>query len=60
MDVPVVRQRQVPTKQRVQKTVEVPQKKFIDKAVDVPGRGKFRQFKLCKTVEDPQVQVIDR
>ena len=36
VDVPVVRQGQVPTVQAVQKTVEVPQFQFHDRAVDFP------------------------
>ena len=36
VDVPVATQRQVPTIQTVQKTVEVPQVQFLDRMVDVP------------------------
>jgi len=36
VDVPVVKQRQVPSVQKVQKTVEVPQVQYIVKVVDVP------------------------
>ena len=36
IDVPVVRQGQVPTVQAVLKTVEVPQVQFLDRVVDVP------------------------
>ena len=36
IDVPVVRQGQVPTVQAVQNTVEVPHVRFLDRVVDVP------------------------
>merc|ERR1712066_778885 len=63
MGVPVVKQRQVPSIQKIQKTVEVPQVQYVDRIVDVPV-VKQRQVpaiqKLQKTVEVPQVQYIDR
>merc|ERR1712061_899379 len=36
VDVPVVKQRQVPSVQKVQKTVEVPQIQTIEKVVEIP------------------------
>ena len=35
MDIPVAHQRQVPTIQKVQRTVEAPKVQFVDKVVDI-------------------------
>merc|ERR1712083_283732 len=63
VDVPVTKQRQVPSIQKMGRTVEVPQIQYIDRVVDVPV-VKQRQVpsiqKVQRTVEVPQVQYIDR
>merc|ERR1712209_380195 len=63
VDIPVVQQRQVPTVQTVQKTVEVPQLQFIDKVVDIPVVAQ-RQIPMVqtveKTVEIPQLQIVEK
>ena len=48
VDVPVVAQRQIPTDQIVQKTVEIPQLDVVEKIVetpDVPGHANLCEFK---------------
>merc|ERR1712036_77859 len=51
VDVPVVKQRQVPSIQRVQKPVSVPIIETVEKIVDVP---------VIKQVEVPQIQTIEK
>merc|ERR1712083_199712 len=51
VDVPVVKQRQVPSIQKVQRTVEVPQVQYIDRVVDVP---------VVKQRQVPSVQVVQK
>ena len=56
-------QRQVPSIETVQKTVEVPQTQHIDKVADVPV-ARPRQtpiiLKVQRTVETPRIQFMDR
>merc|ERR1712129_284261 len=51
VDVPVVKQRHVPSVQKVQKPVTVPVIETVEKVVDVP---------VIKQVEVPQVQTIEK
>merc|ERR1719446_645412 len=50
VDVPVVKQREVPMVQKVQRTVEVPQIQYVDRAVHVP-QVKQRQVPMVQTIE---------
>merc|ERR1740116_623612 len=63
IDVPVVKQVEVPQIQKIPKTVEVPQIQYIDKVVDIPV-VKQRQVpmvqKIQKTVDVPQIQYLDK
>ena len=63
VDVPVVVQRQVPSIETVQKTVEVPQTQHIDKVADVPvarPRQTLSVQRVQNSVEVPQIQFIDK
>ena len=60
---PVVQQRQVPTVQTVQKTMENPQAQFLDEVVGMPvvvQRKVPMIQRVQKTVEVPQIQYVDK
>merc|ERR1711920_602016 len=63
VDVPVVKQMQVPSVQKVQRTVEVPQVQYIDRVVDVPV-VKQRQVpsiqKVQKPVTVPVIETVEK
>ena len=58
IDMPVVREGQVPTIQTVQKTVEVPQVQFLDRAVDVPVVAQ-RQMPQERVQNNTVEQIVD-
>ena len=63
VDVPVVKNRQVPSAQAMQKTFEVPEVQIFDTIVDVPvvkQRPVPSTQNVPKTVEVPKMQIIDK
>merc|ERR1712084_55842 len=63
VDVPVVKQRHVPSVQKVQKTVEVPQVQYIDRVVDVPvvkQRHVPAIQKVQKPVTVPVIETVEK
>ena len=63
VDVPVVKQDQVPSVQRAQKTVEKPQVQYVDRVADIPAVVQQQVSpvqKVQKIVEVTQVQNIER
>merc|ERR1712093_912611 len=63
VDVPVVRQRQVPSVQKVQKYVEIPQIQYVDKVIDVPMTKTIEVLSVQtveKIVDIPQTQIVER